>query len=558
MHEWLDTLAAQLEHYTRDEMVALVGDFLAELDETQQRRFLQLMTEGPRPVIAEQMDLGEGEDLLDAIQSLHDAIADDHYVEDGVGYDPAYGEHHGFGDDSWIEEMDDLFAATTSLFRAGQFQRAVAAYTALFRIFELDQDGFHFTRPDPATALRTDLDAMKQHLFIALARSEPQSAARAIELSSELRYYGTNRYSLLDAWEGREELSTALLAELLEQARQPVPLHPAVYMVSHSADLLREYYRRHCMLADYETLCRLVGPQHGWPYEDLITRYRELANWDKVLEWAEDGLDRKVAQKRYRLMLQEARGEALLQLDRPAEALETLRELFAAVRSAPVFLKLREAGRASGQWESLWPELATELRTFVVSESVGMSHADGFVSYGGGVVSVAALLGFAYMLEGEWSDAVEMAVDPAIPIGSTDENLQRIVATGLLKMVGFVRGTELDGVLAAELSNAPKLIREYGELLEPVARSLPADLLLTATIRPYERLVDYGIEGRSRPAYAVAATACKAIQSIRRMQGREIEFEQYYRALLATYTRFAALKDELRSAIEGPGYKRKR
>ncbi len=48
-----------------------------------------------------------------------------HYVEYGVGYDPDYGSHRGYGDDSWIEEMDGLFAATTSLFRAGQFQLAV-------------------------------------------------------------------------------------------------------------------------------------------------------------------------------------------------------------------------------------------------------------------------------------------------------------------------------------------------------------------------------------------------------------------------------------------------
>ncbi len=39
---------------------------------------------------------------------------------------------------------------------------------------------------------------------------------------------------------------------------------------------------------------------------------------------------------------------------------------------------------------------------------------------------------------------------------------------------------------------------------------------------------------------------------------RETEFDRYYQGLLMAYTRFAALKDELRTAIEGPGYKRKR
>ncbi len=253
--------------------------------------------------------------------------------------------------------------------------------------------------------------------------ANPQPAATAIELSSELRYYGDNRYTLLDAWADREELITALLAELLEQARQPVPLHPTAYRLSHIADLLREYYRRHRTLPDYETLCREVGPQQGWPYEELVTRYRELANWTKMLHWADDGLQRLPSKASYRLMLQDARGEALLQLDRPAEALETLRTLFATARSAPVYLKLRQAAHASGRWATLWPEIAAELHADVMSQAAGTRHGDGIVSYSGGLSSVAALLGFAYLLEGAWQDAVELAADPSIPIGWADENL---------------------------------------------------------------------------------------------------------------------------------------
>jgi hypothetical protein len=64
-----------------------------------------------------------------------------------------YGDYRGFGDDGWIDEMDDLFAATSSFFRAGKWRAVVKAYLALFAIFELNQDGFHFTRPNPAAAL---------------------------------------------------------------------------------------------------------------------------------------------------------------------------------------------------------------------------------------------------------------------------------------------------------------------------------------------------------------------------------------------------------------------
>jgi len=48
--------------------------------------------------------LDDVEDLLDEIQILHDAIANDVYVEYSAGYDPEYGEYRGSGDDSWIDE----------------------------------------------------------------------------------------------------------------------------------------------------------------------------------------------------------------------------------------------------------------------------------------------------------------------------------------------------------------------------------------------------------------------------------------------------------------------
>ena len=179
----LDDIAAQLRHYTLEEAIALVGDFLAELDEKQQARFLELVTRGPRPLVAEAMGLEDREDLLASIQALHDDIANDVYVQNGVGYDPEYHSHRGYGDDSWIDEIDDLFAAADSLYRAGQFSVAVEAYLALFDIFRLGEDGFHFTRPNPSEALRTDIDAAKEHLFIAISRSDPNPAPMAIDVS---------------------------------------------------------------------------------------------------------------------------------------------------------------------------------------------------------------------------------------------------------------------------------------------------------------------------------------------------------------------------------------
>jgi len=66
------------------------------------------------------------------------------------------------------------------------------------------------------------------------------------------------------------------------------------------------------------------------------------------------------------------------------------------------------------------------------------------------------------------------------------------------------------------------------------------------------------VDGRKRESYAVAGSYAKVIRAIRMLQGQTREFDAYYRSLFDTYPRLPAFKDELRSAIEGPGYKRKR
>ena len=68
MNDLLDNITAQLRHFTHEETVALVRDFLTGLDEKQHIRFLNLVAQGPRPLVAEAMGLdalpGKRTDLL--------------------------------------------------------------------------------------------------------------------------------------------------------------------------------------------------------------------------------------------------------------------------------------------------------------------------------------------------------------------------------------------------------------------------------------------------------------------------------------------------------------
>jgi hypothetical protein len=565
MSDLLQKINARLQHYNRDELMALIWDFLSDRDEDDLADFLDLMRQKSRPAAPEPLELEDADDLLGSIEELHDAIANDEYVQYGSGYDPDYGEYRGFGDDSWIDQMDSLFAAATSLYRAGDYQTAAAAYMALFAIFGLAEDGFHFTRPDPPAALHTDLNLMKQHLFTALGMLNPDPAAVVLEdtgydddrtllgLSSNLAFYAGYRFALLDAWARHADWMRGLEAYLLHLCREPSRQDEPIYGLTHAAELLREAYQRSHSLAEREALCQEIGPQQGWPYEDLIGALQEQEQWAQAQAWADDGLAKLPPQSAYRPKLEEARGTALLRLHRPAEALVALQSLFKRKREVSIYLTLRAAAQATGAWPQLYPQLTSEVEQQVLAEVA--NRTSGFTV---GSLMVAALLCYAHLLEGQIERAVAWAVRPDIPIGWADHDLTSTVASGLLRMGLAAAHAKPDEVARTALSGAPTIIREQGEQLDAAAQTLSAGRLFDGAVRVYERLLERAVAGRTRESYAVAGSHAKVIRAIRTLQARTSDFEAYYQRLFETYPRLPAFKDELRIAIEGPGYKRKR
>lgn len=568
MDELLQKINARLQHYNRDELLALLWDFLTERGEDDLADFLDLMRQKSRPAAVAAPELVNDTALLGQIQELYDALANEEYVEYGSGYDPDYGEYRGFGDDSWIDEMDGLFAAATTLYRAGNYRGAASAYIALFDIFSLNEDGYHFTRPDPPAALQTDLDVIKRQLFTALGTLDPDPEALVpapdaddeeseertlLELSGELYFYDGNRYALLDAWEAHPDWMRGLEAYLRESCRQPAGQEQPVVFLSHPAELLRELARRTYNLTKREALCREIGPQQGWPYIDLLAALQEQGQWQQALAWADEGLRQLPPQSSYRATLEEARGAALLRLDRPAEALTTLHTLFQRKRDLSVYLALRAAAQATGDWPQLYPELSAAVEQQVLAEVSGRTSG-----YHTGSLMAATLIGYAHLLEGQIERAVAWGLRPDIPAGWSDEDLAQTVAGGLLSMGLAAASAQSDDVLRTAVGAAPRIIREHREMLEQTAQALRPQLLLDSAVRLYERLVTRAIDGRKRESYAVAASYTKVIWAIRKLQQRIADFERYYQGLLAAYPRLSAFKDELRSAIEGPGYKRKR
>jgi len=123
-------IAHMLEHEIKfdQEAIAFVPELMGLSRSEAANSFAQDDCARACPLPAEAMRLDDPKDLSEDIRLLRDAIAHDHYVEYGAGYDPEYGDYRGFGDDGWIDEMDDLFEAAASFFRSGKWKAAICMW----------------------------------------------------------------------------------------------------------------------------------------------------------------------------------------------------------------------------------------------------------------------------------------------------------------------------------------------------------------------------------------------------------------------------------------------
>src|SRR2546423_43289 len=101
-------------------------------------------------------------------------------------------DDHGYGDDSWVGEIDALFGAADTAFLSGHLTIAAGAYRALFAILDLDDDGglFGYGEECAADRVATDLSEAAVRYLRALyssASSKKPDQLAALLLSAWTR-----------------------------------------------------------------------------------------------------------------------------------------------------------------------------------------------------------------------------------------------------------------------------------------------------------------------------------------------------------------------------------
>lgn len=191
---FLDALDARLGELTAEQMKAALLAHAEQLVPREREPFLAIFAEAELDRAAGDA-LGEGGErhpLLVEIDAFVERLRAGTYV-DGWGWDPEICDERAFGDDSWVEEMDDLFAAANAVFFDGDMLLAREGLGRLLRAFDLEGEEQAFCGPDtPPQMVSVAVDEAKARYLRAVyeTTAPAERPAALLDAIEDLRFTG--------------------------------------------------------------------------------------------------------------------------------------------------------------------------------------------------------------------------------------------------------------------------------------------------------------------------------------------------------------------------------
>jgi hypothetical protein len=299
----------------------------------------------------------EDDPLLDEIDAFVAHLASGAYV-DGFGWDHEIHDERSFGDESWVWEMDALFASAQDAFLGGQLSLARAAYQRLLAAFGLDEEMGAFCGPEPPVEMvTTDVPEAESRYLRAIYETTPPEE-RAIVLHEE--------WFTLPTWRPVPALSTVREArrEDLPELDQFLPRWISQLRANGGKNpearrLLTEATQLYGGVDGLAALAREAGPDQTELYLDWVQALRGADRDSEAAAAAREALDTVEPRGQTRARIAEHLAELLRD-----DAAELLAARVAAWRAAPTearLLTLHHAASAVGDVGEVHQTLATEI-----------------------------------------------------------------------------------------------------------------------------------------------------------------------------------------------------
>ncbi len=130
------------------------------------------------------------EELLEEVRELAKRVKDGDYC-DGWGWDEEIHEERDWGDESWVDEVDEFFGRAHDALTDGHYKLAENAYAQLFEILEMGEEPGHLPgSPKPTDLLKTDLGEARACYLRAVYLSTPldERSILLLELMQKFSY----------------------------------------------------------------------------------------------------------------------------------------------------------------------------------------------------------------------------------------------------------------------------------------------------------------------------------------------------------------------------------
>ena len=145
----------RLDEMSAEDLRELLARWASEVQPDGRYEFLARIT--ALPVEEQDLDEQTEEELLGEIAAFAKRVADGDYCE-GWGWDAEIGEERDWGDESWAEEMDELFLQARRLLFQGNSKLAETVYKKLFEILAMGEESGHLPGdPDYENLLDVEL-----------------------------------------------------------------------------------------------------------------------------------------------------------------------------------------------------------------------------------------------------------------------------------------------------------------------------------------------------------------------------------------------------------------
>ncbi|MCI0391345.1 MAG: hypothetical protein MOB07_21600 [Acidobacteria bacterium] len=533
-------LKEQLRRLTSDRLIEIVEKFLARLGEKQRLEFLNLLPSVESQDLEIHLPYRSDEDFLADIEDFFERVRGEEFVEYGAGYDPEEGAHRGYGDDSWIKEMDGLFETAELYFLAHRYNTVEEAYQLLFDCLEIQSrdGGFYFTTSNPQAALKTDLIKARQHYFDALRRLYKGSelAEMIIEGFAEYRYIGKKPPQAQELFPEGGEVIDLLETSLLKKSSHDDD-RTVLSALDLTAEILRQIYTHFRSLKELDSFAETYGDKHPWAYEDLVQAYARKKNWRKVFYWADRGLNGKGSRKKERnAILADYKARAAAQLGDSSSALSALWDAFNNEADVERYVALRKAAIAAGKWDVYYPRIAQRL-----------THDFSRKSYSQGQLWDNRLLVEARLVEGEYEQALKQASKCDFSTWDEKEDARKSVVDFFLRSVSRAIDTTIYPEITRRLGGTAEFIKRLGAelFLKPLSEA-DRKRQIDWVVQMVAPRIDQIVSGKWRDSYADAASDAKFIVELYRFGGRNDKAQSFIAGLHTKYQHHRNFRAEMK------------